>query len=133
MLHALVVEEGRRLRGCLVQVLADSGYVVAEAPDARTALERVRQRRPDVIIHGHITPMASELLLARRLDPELSGIPLVMTFAQPELAEDADVILGERFTLDDLLAALTRCRERAHVGARRPALAGRRGPDAPAR
>lgn len=119
MTHALVIEEGRRARKRLSGILSDSGYAVAVAPDGRTALELIHRCRPDVIVHGHVTPPASELLVARRREPELSSIALVMTFTHPELALAADVCLNEGFTLDDLLAALARCEERVRVGARR--------------
>ncbi len=119
MTHVLVVEERRRARERLSSILSDSGYAVAAAPDGRTALQLIRRRRPDVIVHGHVTPPASELLVARKSEPELSSIALVMTFTHPDLALAADVCLTEHFTLDDLLAALARCEERVRVGARR--------------
>lgn len=119
MYKVLVVEEGRRARERLLRILLDFGCDAAGASDGRAALELARRRRPDVIVHGRVTPRTSELLAARSTDPELSGIALVMTFTHPELARVADVCLNERFTLDDLLAALARCEERAHAGARR--------------
>jgi DNA-binding response OmpR family regulator len=119
MFHVLVIEEGLRARERLLHVLSEAGYAVAEAQDGRTALELVRARRPDVIVHGRVTSSTSEFLTVRKTDPVLSGIALIMTVTRPELAEGADVCLNDRFTLDDLLAALARCEERAHVAARR--------------
>jgi DNA-binding response OmpR family regulator len=116
MPHVLVIEERRRARARLSRVLLDAGYAVSEARDGRMALELARKGRPDLIIHGHVTPGASEFLAVRRVDPALSTIALITTVTRPDLAEGADVCLSERFTADDLFAAVRRCEERDHVG-----------------
>jgi DNA-binding response OmpR family regulator len=59
MIHVLVIEEGRRARERLLRALSDAGYGVSVARDGLTALEMVRQRCPDVIVHGRVTPRKS--------------------------------------------------------------------------
>jgi len=121
--HVLIIEDDRRARRVLMRILGDAGYPILEARDGRTALDLLRDRRPEVVVLSPMAPGASvrEVLVARMSDPALAGVAVVVTSGRPEDVEGVDILLKKPFTTDDLLAALARCRERAHASATRAA------------
>ncbi len=109
----------------LMRVLKDAGYPVVEARDGRMALELLRERRPDgIVLLSPLAPGASirEILVARASEPALAGVAVVVTSPWPENVEGLDMLLEKPFTMDDLLAALARCGERARANARRASM-----------
>ena len=121
MSNVLIIEDDRRARGVLTRILRDAGYPIVETRDGRMALDLLRDRGPDVIVLSPMAPGASvqEVLVARMSEPALAGVAVVVTSARPENIEGVDMLLKKPFTMDDLRAALARCRERAHASASR--------------
>jgi CheY-like chemotaxis protein len=111
MISVLVVEENYRMRELLMNVLADAGYSVDEAPNGRAAVERAREHRPEIVVLSRDT-YARELLSARATDPMLAGMKVVVASSRPRPLQGVAVYLKYPFTMDDLLAALHRCLER---------------------
>jgi CheY-like chemotaxis protein len=109
--HLLVIEDDWRLREVLMNVLSDAGHSVDEARDGGVALERVRERRPDAVVINPfgLTMSGSGFLAARRTDPVLVRIPVVMSSTHPEPLPGMAVCLKKPCSLDDLLGALRRC------------------------
>ncbi len=123
MSHVLIIEDDGKARRVLMRILKDAGYPILEARDGRAALDLLRGRAPDIIVLSPMAPGASvrEVLVARMNEPALAGVAVVVTSAAPEDVEGVDMLLKRPFTMDDLLAALARCRERAHASAARAA------------
>jgi len=63
----LVVDDDRRLRKMLERTLAYQGMQVVTAADGQEALDRVRERRPDVIVLDWMMPGLDGLEVIRRL------------------------------------------------------------------
>ena len=91
--HVLVVDdEPDVLLLCRVN-LEFEGYDVTEASDGVEAMERVRERRPDIILLDVMMPRMDgwQGLKALKDDPEFSDVPVVMLTAK---VQDQDQIRG---------------------------------------
>lgn len=91
--HVLVVDdEPDVLLLCRVN-LEFEGYDVTEASDGVEAMERVRERRPDIILLDVMMPRMDgwQVLKALKDDPEFSDVPVVMLTAK---VQDQDQIRG---------------------------------------
>ena len=89
MKKVLVVEDDELLVKVLERLLMVSGFDVWSAPDGESALELVRDARPDVVILDGRLPGMHGFELLRRLKelPELEHIPVIFLTAQ-DLEED---------------------------------------------
>ncbi|SMH48409.1 response regulator [Azospirillum agricola] len=85
----LVVEDNALMRKLFVRCLEEGGYEVAEATDARTVLERMRDLRPDLVVMDIVMPNLSgvEVIRQIRAAADLAATPVV---AVTNLASDAD-------------------------------------------
>lgn len=61
------------------RMLASFGYDIAEAPDAKSGMKRIEEKRPDLILVDVNLPGIDGLELTRRLktDPHTANIPIV--------------------------------------------------------
>ena len=107
--RVLVVDDDKGIREFVRTVLADEGYDVTEATDGQEALDRVAQRRPDVILLDMRMPVMDGWEFARTYR-ERPGphAPIVIVTAALDVAKDAkeigaDGFLAKPFQLDDLL------------------------------
>jgi two-component system chemotaxis response regulator CheY len=107
--RVLVVDDDKGIREFVRTVLSDEGYDVAEATDGQQALDRVAQRRPDVILLDMRMPVMDGWEFARTYR-ERPGphAPIVIVTAALDVAKDAKEIgangfLAKPFQLDDLL------------------------------
>ena len=105
----LVVDDDKGIREFVSTALADEGYDVTEATDGQEALDRVAQRRPDVILLDMRMPVMDGWEFARTYR-ERPGphAPIVILTAALDVAKDAqeigaDGFLAKPFQLDDLL------------------------------
>lgn len=99
----LCIEDEPSLRDDIAAELCEAGYEVIQAADARVALERLDDRRPDLILCDIVMPgMDGRALLAhlRSARPELDGIPFVFLTA---LSSREQMIEGRRAGADDYL------------------------------
>ena len=74
----LVVDDEPDLRLFIKTVLEDAGFEVALAANGKEALERMTEKKPDVISLDLVMPKMSgyQFLEARAQDPVLSEIPI---------------------------------------------------------
>jgi CheY-like chemotaxis protein len=95
--HALVVEDDDTTRAMVGQILERTGWSVALAAHGRRGLERVAERRPDVIILDLMMPEMNgfDFLDALRGNPDWRGIPVVVLTAMDLTAEDRRRLNGE--------------------------------------
>ncbi|GAB4532877.1 MAG: response regulator [Parvularculaceae bacterium] len=98
--HLLVVDDDDRIRGLLRNFLAENGYRVSAAADARTAREMMRALQFDLIVLDVMMPGEDGIRLTRDLRAR-SRVPILLLSARglPE-----DKIEGLESGADDYLA-----------------------------
>jgi CheY-like chemotaxis protein len=81
--HVLVVEDDSPIRAMVVDLLSDAGYAVLEAEDGFSALQQLRQRRPDLIVLDLMLPGMSgwQFLERSREQLDRGQIPVVVLSA----------------------------------------------------
>ena len=89
----LVVDDHEDNVAIVSRILLDRGYEVRIARDGWSALESVRQQRPDVVLLDIMMPGMDGMQVLDHLkrDPGSSSIPVVMVTAK---SEDKDVLAG---------------------------------------
>jgi CheY-like chemotaxis protein len=110
----LVVDDDPDVLVALTDALESEGYEVSGARDGIEALERIAQRRPDLIITDLLMPTMTgfELLAALHDDPKLATIPTLIITAgrSPEAGTTpGSVVLPKPLDLDRLMRAITAC------------------------
>jgi CheY-like chemotaxis protein len=82
--RALVVDDSKSARVVLSRMLERYGIEVDSAESAESALEYLKDRRPDVIFMDHLMPGMDGLQAVRHIksQPELSSIPIMMYTSQ---------------------------------------------------
>jgi CheY-like chemotaxis protein len=82
--RALVVDDSKSARVVLSRMLERYGIEVDSAESAESALEYLKDRRPDVIFMDHLMPGMDGLQAVRHIKskPELSAIPIMMYTSQ---------------------------------------------------
>jgi response regulator RpfG family c-di-GMP phosphodiesterase len=126
-LRILLVDDEPALRELLRATFEGADVSVDEASSGREAEERIRRRRPDVIVLDLRMPVMDGTELCRRLhaDPKTQSIPIVLlTGAAPEEARRAQragatALVRKPFSPLDLLAVVQRVAGKAPVP-RRP-------------
>lgn len=113
MTSVLLADDDDRFRGLLSSMLDDDGYeVVAEAPDAPTAIELAAEHRPDVVVLDLVLPGAQGLSAVRALrgaDPPHAVIVLSALFdpaVEQEAADLGATYLDKTAGVDALEAAI---------------------------
>lgn len=79
----LIVEDSPEMQRYLADVLSDQ-YLIELAGDGRTAMERIRRRRPDAVLSDVMMPVLDGIGLIReiRQDPELATLPVLLLSAR---------------------------------------------------
>src|SRR5947209_2488087 len=100
--HVLVVDDDSRIAAALRRALIYEGYHVEVAPDGQIALNRARERMPDLAILDIMMPGIDGLEVTRRLRAE-GDVPILLLTAKDGTADrvkgldsGADVYLGYR-------------------------------------
>jgi CheY-like chemotaxis protein len=115
----LVVDDDPDILEAICDILEGEGYGVARARHGAEALERLRERRPDLILLDLMMPVMDGLAFAhalreRRLDPE---IPIVVISADGNPQKAASIgargFLAKPFDIDALLAHVASAADRA--------------------
>jgi two-component system phosphate regulon response regulator PhoB len=96
----LVVEDEKDLLDLLSYNLSREGYSVDVATTGTLALERIRERKPDLVLLDLMLPDVPGTDVCRRVkgDPLTSHIPVVMVTAR---SEEIDRIVGFELGADD--------------------------------
>ena len=117
----LVVDDSVSVRRSMEAFLSDLGFEVDAAGDGLEALERIRQRVPDLAIVDLEMPRLNglELAAAMRQDERTVEVPIIMITSRASekhrhLALDAgvDVFMTKPYTEDDLASRVLGCLER---------------------
>jgi two-component system response regulator MprA len=107
----LVVDDEPDLRDLVVLTLTDEGYDVGVASNGREALERVAERRPDLILLDMMMPVMDGRAVCNALRAN-GGLPrvVVMTAADhvSQCAREVGAVgwLAKPFDIDELVVAI---------------------------
>ena len=105
----LVVEDDVDLRAALRIALEDEGFAVESAGDGLSALQKVRQLAPDLVILDLNMPRmgGEDFLYAWRTGVEVPGVPVIVITAQSRAIRPQDLgvaaFLPKPFRVDELL------------------------------
>ena len=91
MTKILVVEDERRIRELLVDILLDEGYDVIEAEDGREGLEKACSEHPDIVLLDVMMPVMDGFQVLEKLkdDPAAQSIAVIMVTAK---GQETDVV-----------------------------------------
>ena len=121
--RVLVVDDEPAIREVVAQYLRDEGFVVEEAGDGLTALERATSSPPDLLILDLNLPQLSGVEVFRRLR-ETSDVPVIMLTSRVNetdrvvgLELGADDYIGKPFSPREVVARVKTVLRRYHRGA----------------
>ena len=109
MKNILVVDDEFDLVGTLRSILEGEGYGIETCTDGRAILDRVRSRRPDLLLMDVMLPFVSglEVLRTMKETPGLQGIPVILMSSVPPGVKQRDyrwdAFLRKPFGLEELL------------------------------
>jgi CheY-like chemotaxis protein/anti-sigma regulatory factor (Ser/Thr protein kinase) len=119
----LVVEDDEAVRGTLRSVLKKHGWRVSEAPDGVSALELMRQEKPELILLDLIMPYMDgfEFLEELRRNEQWHSIPVIVITSKELDSDDlkrlngsvAKIFAKHSYSYADLLQTLHRVRRRS--------------------
>lgn len=124
----LVVEDDVDLRAALRFALEDYGFVVESAGDGLSALQKVRQLAPDLVILDLNMPRmgGEDFLYAWRTGLETVGVPVVVITAESRALRSGDLGVAACFIKPfDLHDLLSRVQDLVAVPSQARAAAGR--------
>ncbi len=111
--RVLVVEDEKTTRDLMVRLVRKEGWDVAEAGDGREALDRIAERRPDLIFLDLMMPVMDgfEFIRELRANREYHTIPVVVVTAKDLTPEERQRLNGDvyrvfrkgSFSRDELL------------------------------
>jgi two-component system response regulator MprA len=111
--RVLVVDDEPAVREALTSSLVFEGYEVVTASDGISAMDRVEQDQPDVVVLDVLMPRMDGLTACRRLRAQGSTVPVLMLTARDMVGDrvtgldaGADDYLVKPFELDELLARI---------------------------
>lgn len=111
--NLLLVDDEFLVRMGISAMLADLGYTVTEAGDARTALDLIEQGlRPDVVVTDHIMPgmTGAEFALRLRADHPEIAVMIISGYQGVDLIAPDIVRLSKPFRQAHLLASIAAAR-----------------------
>ncbi len=76
----LIVDDSDEIVAYFTEVLEEHGYEYSVAQDGKTAIESMRQNRPDLVLLDVMMPRKSGVAVFNKMrqDPELAGVPVVI-------------------------------------------------------
>jgi len=93
VVRIFIVDDNAMIRALLRSVLEKPGKwaVVGEAENGRRAVEKVRERSPDVTVMDFLMPEMNGLEAARRISKDEPNAPILMVTSDPsrQLEEEA--------------------------------------------
>jgi CheY-like chemotaxis protein len=113
MTCVLVVDDDASVCDLVQIVLEEEGYRVQTASDGVAAMQRIAERRPDIVLLDLRMPKMDgwAFLSTRRQDPTWADLPIVLLSGALNRAADAEAVracLPKPFDLDDLIETVGR-------------------------
>ncbi|NVB37863.1 response regulator [Pseudenhygromyxa sp. WMMC2535] len=122
----LLVDDSRTALMLQRAMLAETGYEIDTAANGRAALDRARERRPDLVLMDVMMPEMDgfQAVRAMRADAELASVPIIMVTTRSESVNVAEGFaagctdyltkpFNARELLDKIREHLDRCEEAA--------------------
>lgn len=112
MKSILIVDDEHDILLAAEILLTEEGFEVRTARNGREALERLAEKRPDVMLLDVMMPILSgpETIHRMKADPEYAKIPIIlMSAVRPNFERDEvpwDFFLRKPFEIDAVLAAI---------------------------
>lgn len=103
MIHVLLVEDDAWLAALEVEVLTTAGFKVTHAPHAHSAIERIDEAAPDVLIVDMLLTGSTGLALLHELQSyvDTKNIPVILCTNLADSLKLADVaVYGVRRIID---------------------------------
>jgi len=117
-MHVLIVEDEKRIREGIAEMLRDEGYEVSEAGDLQQALQFVEKGPPDVVLSDIHLPDGDGFSLLAFCEQQPKDTPVIFmtAFGNRELAlqaiqEGACDYIAKPIRFDELFARLARLRK----------------------
>lgn len=109
----LVVDDEADTQTTLQVMLSLEGYEVITASNGAEGLQRVSEKRPDLVISDMTMPGLDGLEMCRRLrhDPETRDIPIILTSSRdpdPQPEQNWDVFVRKSASMPKLLDEIRR-------------------------
>jgi len=78
--HILVVDDSDEIVAYYTEILEEHGYRYSVAQDGRTAIESMKQNRPDLVLLDVMMPRKSGVGVFKKMkkDPDLASVPIVI-------------------------------------------------------
>ena len=119
MASILIVDDDRDLAEAIAHTLQAEGYEARVALNGREGLDRIYERRPDLILLDVEMPILDGPAMLRRLESQATAperFAVVLVSAVPDIAEMAAALsvrhqLRKPFTLEALLGTVARALE----------------------
>lgn len=91
MINILVIEDDRKMRDGLVEILTDEGYNVESAENGQVGLEKIKKKEFDVILTDLIMPVMGgmEVLMEIKHIKPMANVIIITAFGTIENAVDA--------------------------------------------
>jgi CheY-like chemotaxis protein len=114
----LVVDDSQNARSAVAFVLKSKGFEVVEAADGEEALERFRERKPDLVLADALMPKRNGYELCAALKGLLAtrDIPFILLTGQADQADGTvkrwnpelrpDEIISKPFKIADLVTRI---------------------------
>lgn len=127
--HVLVVDDDEDTRGLLREILAKEGYDVETASDGKSALERITDRLPDLVMSDIHMPSLDGMSLLDELRNRHQDVPVILMTAYGSLKTAVDGLrsgafdyLSKPFIVDDIRLVVRRALEHKHLSRQNEAL-----------
>lgn len=110
----LVVDDEVGITEALRELLSEEGFLVLTARHGQEGLERIAEKRPDLILLDYMMPVMDgrEMMKALAGDAATRDIPVLLMSAMPRVSLPADCkpthFLRKPFNLDQLLVHVRR-------------------------
>ncbi len=120
----LVVDDSKFNRGRILSALKGKSYELAEAEHGQSALDRMRQSRPNLVVTDQLMPVMDGFELLKSVREEFDQLPVIVMSADIQtssrrLCEElrADLFLNKPCPPEELCAAVERLLDSAGKGA----------------
>ena len=126
MAKILIVEDDTELSKIMHLELSHEGFITLTAEDGRTALEKIQNEEPDLVLLDVMLPKLNGLEVLRKLRTEMnSDLPVILVTARGEtidkvdgLNSGADDYIAKPFKIEELLARMNAVLRRTNKSAK---------------
>jgi chemotaxis family two-component system response regulator PixH len=115
MITIAVIEDSASEMNLMTQYLQDGGYSVIGLGDSKTALEKITQQQPNVVVTDIVMPGMSGFELCRSLkkNPETQKIPVIACTSKNQeldrlwgMKQGVDVYVTKPYSREEILRAV---------------------------